>query len=76
MRRAPNVLRDIPFADVPARGMLALFSLVAVEPFRSGLSDITGSMLGAGGNEKLFADPEPILSSTHFEFFFAFDQHH
>ena len=33
-------------------------------------------MVGAGGNEKFFADAEAMYLSIHFEFFFAFDQHH
>jgi len=52
------------------------FSLIAVQPFRSGLPDVAGGVVGAGGNEQLFADPEAMILSIHLEFFFAFDEHH
>jgi hypothetical protein len=33
-------------------------------------------MRGAGGDEKLLADFQPVCLTVHFEFFFAFHQHH
>jgi len=58
------------------RTTLDLFSFIAVEPFRGGRSDVAGGVVSTGGNEKFFAEAEAMRLSIHFEFFFAFDQHH
>jgi hypothetical protein len=56
--------------------MMDLFSLIAVQPFGGGLSDVASGVVGTCGNEKLFADPYAMFLPIHVEFFFAFDQHH
>jgi hypothetical protein len=33
-------------------------------------------MIGAGRDEKLLADLQPMYLTVHLKFFFAFDQHH